>query len=378
MIKKYTKRDGSTAYMFKLYLGIDPITNKQKHTTRRGFSTIKEARTELARIQTDIANNGIKSSKKYTFKDVYDLWLESYSRSVRDSTLARVKQNFKTTILPYFNNQDITKITPVYCQKMINQWSLQYKTARDITRQTTVIFDYAVKLSIIHKNPFALTTKPLESHTVIDENNLYYTPQELETFLEHAKGEDTLTYTLFRLLAFTGLRKGELLALEWNDINLDTGILTINKTLARGLDNTTIINPPKTKDSNRKIMLDENTISSLKMWKTEQAKHLLKMGFGFSKNQLIFSNLENNSYLSIHFPKWKMDTICKSHNFKRIKIHGFRHTHCCLLLSSGISLQDVQKRLGHSDMTITLKIYTHLSEQQERQTVQKLVEFASF
>ena len=99
MIKKYKKKDGSTAYMFVAYLGVDPITRKQKRTTRRGFKTEREAKIAEAKLQTEIQSKGFLNNDITTFKQVYELWIEQYKCTVRESTFVRVSNMFKIKIL---------------------------------------------------------------------------------------------------------------------------------------------------------------------------------------------------------------------------------------------------------------------------------------
>lgn len=379
MIKKYTKKDGSTAYMFKLYLGLDPITNKQKHTTRRGFSTIKEARTELAKIQTDIANNGIKSSKKHTFKDVYTLWLESYKHTVKESTYNRILTLFATAILPYFENMRINKIDTVYCQKVINRWNEKYTDCKGARIYASQIMRYAVQLNLISINPFTNTTIPKKIDEIdADDSLLYYTADELKQFLEYTKYDD-MTHCMFRVLAFTGLRRGELLALEWRDINFKDNTLSVNRTLAQGLGNKTVVQTPKTKSSKRTISVDSETMKVLRDWQQKQRVHLFKLGINANSiNQVVFSNLNNNAYLQVGILSRLINKICKKHNFKRIKVHGFRHTHCSLLFEANLPIQAVQDRLGHGDIQTTMGIYAHVTEKQRENTADIFQKYINF
>ena len=132
MIKKYTKKDGSTAYMFVAYLGIDPITHKQKRTTRRGFKTEREAKIAEAKLQTEVQANGFLNNEITTFKQVYELWLEQYKHTVRESTYQRVVTLFNTAILQHFDNVSIKSITIPYCQRVINKWNDKYKDMKAI------------------------------------------------------------------------------------------------------------------------------------------------------------------------------------------------------------------------------------------------------
>ncbi|CXQ75061.1 Integrase [Staphylococcus aureus] len=146
MIKKYKKKDGSTAYMFVAYLGTDPITGKQKRTTRRGFKTEREAKIAEAKLQTEVSQNGFLNNDITTFKEVYELWLEQYQNTVRESTYQRVLTLFDTAILEHFQDVPIKKITVPYCQKVINKWNKKYSDIKAIRIYTSNVFKYAVAL----------------------------------------------------------------------------------------------------------------------------------------------------------------------------------------------------------------------------------------
>ena len=154
-IQKYTKKDGSKAYMFKAYLGTDPLTGKQRRTTRRGFKTIKEAKTELSRLMLEVEKNGIAVEKNSTFKEVFEMWIEIYQKSVQPSTLDRTMVLFNAHILPKLGDLKINKITPAYMQKQVN-WYVDkgtFKNYRLIITYISRIFKYAVNMNLCDNNP---------------------------------------------------------------------------------------------------------------------------------------------------------------------------------------------------------------------------------
>lgn len=362
--------------MFKIYLGIDPITNKQRHTTRRGFRTKADAKIAMAKIKTETHMNGLQSNEVTTFNELYDLWLESYQHTVKESTLNHVLAVFKIRVLPHFSNKKIKKITISYCQNVVNEWFNTYDNINNVVAYTKLLFQYAVKLKIINDNPFEHIQKPKKTNIDADEL-LYYTKDELKTFLSFCQ-PFTKEYAMFRVLAFTGIRKGELLALTWQDIDLFTKNISINKTVALGLNNKQIIQKPKTQSSYRKISIDDTTVKILVEWHKEQAIHMLKLGYNTKQdNQLVFSNTKNR-LLSSNYLMTFMRNICKKNNYKKIKIHGFRHTHCSLLFESGASIQEVQNRLGHSNIQTTMKIYAHVTETQKENIATRFQNYIGF
>ena len=117
----------------------------------------------------------------------------------------------------------------------------------------------------------------------------------------------------------------------------------------------------------------------LRKWKLEQKQLLLKLGFNTNKkDQACFTNLATNEYFRKNYLNYRLDAICKQHNLKRIKIHGFRHTHCSLLFESGVTIQEVQERLGHSDIKVTMNIYAHVTEKQKEEVGKKFAKYVNF
>ncbi|PTG80591.1 site-specific integrase [Staphylococcus chromogenes] len=364
--------------MFVAYLGTGPITGKQKRTTRRGFKTEREAKIAEAKLQTEITQNGFLNNDITTFKEVYELWLEQYQNTVRESTYQRVLTLFDTAILEHFNDIPIKKITVPYCQKVINKWNKKYSDIKAIRIYTSNVFKYAVSLKIIADNPFTHTKAPRKKETQQDASMKYYSSDELKQFLTFVE-DDPLYYAIFRTLAFTGFRRGELMALTWNDIDFTKQTISINKTCARGANYKLVIQEPKTKSSHRTISIDDKTANVLKSWRTHQRVESLKYGHNTSdKHQYVFTTVRDNNPLYPEHCNKALDLICEKNNFKRIKVHGFRHTHCSLLFEAGLSIQEVQDRLGHGDIKTTMDIYAHVTEKQRDQVAEKFAKYINF
>lgn len=379
-IKKYTKKDGSAAYMFSLYVGTDPLTGKPKRTTRRGFSTKKEAALSLSRLQLEIEKNGslVRRNDTATFEDVYLLWLDQYKNGVKENTLRQTKATFRNYILPHLGGFRIDKINVPRCQKAVNTWAEQTKIFKLFKNYTSTVFKYALSLEMCSDDPMAKVHLPVIRKAPGDGDHKkieFYSRGELITFMEcmDKEGNHKRT-TFFRLLAYTGARKSEILALTWEDVDFTNKKLIINKTLAIG-ETGVIVNTPKTKSSNRSISLDDRTIEILKQWRKEQRKLYFAIGFNTSnKAQPVFTDKENRYIRPNTVSSW-MRPIVDKYNLNYIKIHGFRHTHCSLLFESGASIQEVKERLGHAKIETTMNIYAHVTEEKADSTADRFAQY---
>lgn len=378
-IIKYTNKDNETLYKFRYYAGLDETTGKQRYIRRQGFTSEKDAKTELLKIEYLVSTNQyFKNVKSGKFVDVLDEWLSLHKETVKPSTLVRENSYITNHIKPYFKNMYVDKITLRQCQNFTNKAFAAAPAAyTQIIGIVKSILDYALRLDMIKSNPMLYVIKPKRQATISDKHNNYYNKQELKKFLDVAKDTSLKKYALFRLLSYSGMRAGECLALAWHDLDYKNNTIAINKTLARIKDKL-VIQTPKTKASNRVISLDTETIQVLKMWQLEQRKQLLKLGINsMNKHQLIFSN-GNNEYIYSGTVRKSIKILAKKAGIHSITTHGFRHTHATLLFASGMDIKQVQARLGHSNVQTTLNIYTHAIQDKQDKIGDEFAKYINF
>lgn len=380
MIKQYKLKNGEIRYEFQVYLGTDEATGKQMRTTRRGFKTKKEAELALARIKLQVASGEFRKERAETFKEVYELWLLQYENTVEQSTFIKTVSLFDNHILPSIGEYKIEKITVDICQKAVNDWAKKLKNISKVKAYASRVFNFAVKRDFVQKNPFDLVELPRKRNKQLpdetDEKN-FYTREQLIEFLSCLEKETNVkAYVLFRLLAFSGMRKGEALALTWRDINFKTKEIRINKALSRGKNSKLYIKSTKTNEA-RTIKMDEKTMGVLRMWKKKQKEDYFKLGFNTSKpSQLVFSNEKNEFIQPSKTREWIL-YVQEKYNLKKVTTHGLRHTHCSLLFEAGATLKEVQDRLGHSDIKTTMNIYTHVTKKAQEQAIQKFSSYVN-
>lgn len=381
-IKKYTKKDGSKAYMFNLYLGTDPVTGKQRRTTRRGFRTMAEAKTALSRLELEVMENGLPTSKRkiMTFEEVYKLWFEQHKATVKESSAYIHNTIIKVQVLPYFGTLRVDKIDTVYCQKQVNRIFKTLKNYNSAINLIRRIFDYAKVMKQIKTNPMNDVIIPKKRKTLDDTDKPvnFYTKEQLRTFLETLKEHAPYQmYVAFRVMAFTGMRKGELVALKWSDVDFENGTISINKTVAFNNAGKFHIQTPKTRKSIRTISIDDTTLNALKTWKNELRKELFKQGQNIDKGDGFIFHTQKGNFIIKYIDKF-LPSFLKKYNLPPIKPHGFRHTHASLLFESGASIKEVQDRLGHENIKTTMDIYTHVTKSAREKTAEKFAKYIDF
>lgn len=388
VFKEYKKKDGTKAWQFQAYLGIDEVTGKEVRTTRRGFSSKKEAQQTLNSLVVDFEKNGLQKVKITLFNEVYEMWFDSYKNTVKESTWIATERYFKLHILPVLGESRVDKIDMKACQKAVNKWAKDLIVFKTVTQYATKVMDYAINLELIAANPFAKVIRPVKTKECEEPKIKFYTLDELKTVFDYLDSKVMAIrngysiqkyYTefdrmIFRLLSFSGLRVGEALCLTWSDIDLKANTLTVSKTLSKTKEGYKV-STPKTKSSNRVISLDDKTIGLLKRWQLRQKEVLFS--YGVTKPKVVFTDI-NGDYMTrqdVYQRATRLASACGLHN---IGTHGYRHTHASMLFESGVTMKEAQERLGHSSIEMTMDVYTHLTQKTKEKTAEKLAKYADF
>lgn len=371
MIKKYLAKDGETRYMLQAYLGVDPFTGKQKRTTRRGFKTQKEAKKAERELLLSVEENGFTDhSSKPTFKEVADLWLESYETTVKPTTYQNTKNYLNAIVENNFKDIRIESVSVSMMQKIVIDLSKKYVAYLSQLSIINRVFKYAVHLDIIQTNPVDRIIRPKQQKP--RKEKIALTKEELNQFLTLAKKDARpVLYTAWHTLAYTGLRRGELLGLEWSDIDFENKTISVNKTLVT-VNGSLYTQSPKTKRSTRTISLDDATIQVLKNWKLEQKKQFFKNDV--KSKDIVITNIKG-SYLDFAYFRDELKKFLSTHNLKRFSVHSLRHTHASLPFEAGIEPKTISDRLGHSNIQTTLNMYTHLNDKQRSDVADRLLKF---
>lgn len=369
-ITEHRKKNGTIVYRASIYLGIDQMTGKRVKTSITG-RTRKEVNQKAKHAQFDFLSNGSTIKRKVvikTFKELSHLWLETYKLTVKPQTYDATVTRLNRHIMPTLGNMKVDKITASDIQMLINRLSkyyVNYTAVRSVIRK---VLQQGVLLGLIDYNSARDIILPRKQPNA-KKKVKFIDPSDLKSFLEHLETSQHKRYNLYfdavlyQLLLSTGLRIGEACALEWGDIDLENGTIAINKTYNKNLK---FLSTAKTQSGNRVISVDKKTLRSLKLYQMRQRQLFNEVGARVS--EVVFAT-PTRKYFNASVRQSALDTRCKEAGIERFTFHAFRHTHASLLLNAGISYKELQYRLGHANISMTLDTYGHLSKDKEKEAV---------
>lgn len=352
MAKDPIKKANNGTYYFRANLGYDAVTGKQIQKYRSGFSTKKEARAEYSKLIL-AAEEGLAMEKKQpSFKQfIEEIYLPWYKTQVKESTyknrLNTIEKHFKI-----FYRKKVNEIEPIHVQtwqlKLAKDYSPNY--VRIIQGMLSLAFDRAIILGLAKKNPARMVGNIKSKKVKVD----FWTLEEFQKVISLLyKGDyyEHYLFICFWLLFTTGLRIGEAAALQWEDIDFESGIISVTKTLYYKSMNEYTFVDPKTSASIRTVVIDKDTIRELKDWMEVQKKVLKDCNFVLS-----YSGIPTSKHT---LPR-ALEKLAGLAGVHRIKIHALRHSHVALLISMGVNPLIVKDRLGHEKIQTTLGTYGHL------------------
>ena len=375
-------------WAFTVDIGIDPVTGKRKQKVKSGFNTRQEAESAAASLINEVEQGDFVEETNQTFIEFADEWLRIYkdSTDVKPGTI-RVRIHEIGKLLPYFGQLKLKNITrKVYQDALDDLWAQGYaqSTREGINRTGRMIFRKALEFDLIKKDPTEFTYLKKVKKTIeqLEEEEIpkYLEKEELALFLSTAKNDGLeMDYLIFTVLAYTGIRVGELVALKWKDVDFTNHTISITKTYYNPNNNTVKYQlvPPKTKKSRRKIVVDKDVIQSLKNHKEFQVKVIKHLGDGYYNKEFVFAKMarQHGYPIVIKTVQNRMARLLKIAGLNpELTPHSLRHTHTSLLAEAGVSFEQIMDRLGHSDDQITKDVYLHVTQEMKKEASQKFKE----
>lgn len=325
---------------------------KRRKSTKRGFKTKREAEQW---VQERLAE--LKGDLDMKFSEFTRIYMNDIGTRIRKSTLKTKKYIFDLKILPNFGERKINEITAANIRAWQNELMKQgYKETylRTINNQLSAIFNYAAKYYDLKSNPCKKAGSMGKNKA---EEMLFWTKEEFQKFADSVM-DKRQSYIAFTVMYWTGIRKGELLALTPADIDFDAKTISINKSYQR-MDGEDVITPPKTPKSKRVINMPE--------FLAEDLQDYIDSLYGVEETDRLFPVTKS-------FLDSEMKRGVKLSGVKKIRVHDLRHSHASLLVEMGFSPMEIAERLGHERIETTMNTYSHLYPNKQVKMAAKLDE----
>jgi len=369
----------------------DANTGKMKDQWHGGFATKKEARTARNDARALSDKGTAVAASKITVKEYLADWLEASEKRVRPTTHVSYKLHVDRYIVPRIGAERLQQLTPTMIdalyaalgksgraprrkpkegERPAPPTGLSASTVRRVGATLHKALVDASRRKLIPFNPADAAELPKiqrDSHGAGGVQT--WTREELDTFLRHV-ASDRL-FPLWRLAAWTGMRRGELAGLTWRDIDLEAATVTVQRARVTVKSADVRESQPKTASGRRKVELDTDTATALTAWQKRQEKERAEWPGTWPDHGLVFT-LEDGSALHPDYLSRAFRAHVKKAKLPMVRLHDLRHTHATLMLAAGVPVKVVSERLGHATAAFTMQVYQHVLPGMQREAVQNL------
>lgn len=370
------EKRGKNSYRLSCLAGYN-LQGKPIKKTKTVHGTKKDAEIELAKFVADVQNGMFVEGKSLKFSEFTEIWKRDYaSKELAPSTYKRYCRMLETRLLPYFGHFYVNKIKPTDIMQFYDLLSrdtqlvrkkdnngkktikpLSCKTILEHHRLLRAMLHRAVYWQMIVSNPAERVQPPKTKKP----KRRYYDDEQSKILLSNLNqlGIEQIKYkTAIILTIFTGVRLGELMGLEWNDINFRDGIVSVNRSSQYLADKGVFTKVPKTESSIREVAIPDFVVSLLeeyKLWYDEQKE---QNGELWTDSNRLFVQADGKPMHPSTISKWFVKFVAQI-GLPVINFHGLRHTNATLLIAQNIDVAVVAARLGHAQITTTFNFYVH-------------------
>lgn len=360
IIKRY-----KNSYTIVLNLGVDPITRKRKQQWVSVKGTKREAEKRLSELLHQLDTGVYVRPGKMTLREFLERWMADY---VWPNLAPRTAEGYESIVRQHLitklGNITLTQLKPEHLQKYYSEMlrsgrcndscGLSAQTVRHHHTALHKALQTAVEWGLLSRNVADAVKPPHADHLEMQT----WGENDITRFLDAAK--DTSYFALFYTALFTGMRRSELLALRWQDIDFILSQVDVSRSLHQLRDGTFVFRSPKTAKGRRTVALPPSAILVLKKHHEQQELERTMLGVSLKDDDLVFSHSDGKPIRPNTITRaWTI--LAARIGLKVIRLHDARHTHASLMLKQGIHPKIVQERLGHSTIAITLDTYSHVS-----------------
>ena len=361
MTTGHIRRRGERSWELKFDLGTDPLSGRRKTAYHSFKGTKREAEMELVRLKAGADRGEYIDPSKLTLAGFLDRWEAWAATQVSAKTLERYRQLAAHHIRPHIGGAPIQKLKTVNFAQLYGRLQkakpegagLAPRTVGHVHRLLHRVLGHAVKWEIIASNPVAAAEPPRVQRTEIE----ILSPDQIKVVLRTLRGRRLYGVALTGLA--TGMRRGEIVALRWGDVDLDAGKIRVERSLEQtnaGL----AFKEPKTKAGRRTVSIPSSVVTELRDHWREQQKQRLALGMGKARTEdLVFARWDGGPWPPDRLSSTWAKTV-STLKLPKVTFHALRHTHASQLIAAGLDVVTVSRRIGHSNPTVTLTVYVHL------------------
>ena len=370
------EKRGKNSYRLIVCHGFN-LDGKPIHHTKTVHGTKAQAKIEFAKLVAEVEQGAVIEGKSITFKEFTEIWKRDYgSKELAPSTYRRYLGMLESRILPYLGHFKLDKIKPTDILKFYDMLDKDtqirrvkcnngYRTLKPLSQKTILehhrliraMLHRAVYWQLLFSNPCERVQPPKSKKP----KRRYYDDEQCKVLLSNLNklSVDDIKYkTAITLTLFTGVRLGELMGLEWSDIDFTNGIVSVNKSSQYLADKGVFTKTPKTESSIREVAIPDFVLSLLEEYRLWYEMQKSIYGELWTNSDRLFVQSDGKPMHPSTISKWFVKFV-KEIGLPVINFHGLRHTNATLLISQNIDVAVVAARLGHAQITTTFNFYVH-------------------
>lgn len=371
-----TIRKRGNTYQIRVSCGYDSKGNQVIQTmswSPEPNMTARQAEKEIQRQAILFEDKCLKGqiTANVKFEDFAEQWFEEYAKlNLRNTSYEKMKQ-LPSRVYPAIGHLRIDKITGRHIQQFINDLTLNGKNKKNgkpLSRKTVIhhlnfisdVFGYAIKMNMLNDNPCRNVTIPKGEK----KEKQIYTLEEIAQIFELLDEADVPTkYRVFiKLAVYSGFRRGELLGLEWKDVNWESNLISVRRTSNYTAERGTYTDTTKTKMSQRTLKFPDYVMDLLRELKAEQESEAVKLGNQWIDHDRLFTKWNGEPMHNNAVYYW-FKRFCGKNNIRFCDLHSLRHFYASALINEGVDAAAVSGALGHSVISTTTSIYCHVLQQ---------------
>jgi integrase len=363
------RRRGERSWEIKFDLGRNPVTGKRETRYHSFKGTKREAQAALTRLTAEAQRGSYVEATTETVGAFMDRWSRDWATAnVSPKTLERYNELIRNQVHPHIGSRPIQKLRPIDLNSLyakLLRGGLAPRTVGHVHRLLHRAFSFAMTWDVVQKNVASSVRPP----RVPEEEIEIIREDDIKAVLQKLRGQPL--YPIATLALATGMRRGELLALRWQDVDLDSGTVRVERSLEETKAGGLRFKEPKTKQGRRLITIPPSIITELRAhWKDQQERRLAIGAGKASADALVFPAWNGSPRSPNSLSKeWK---AAMTEAEIEVSLHALRHTHASSLIAAGVDVLTISRRLGHASPSITLDVYGHLFKNTDDRAAQAI------